>query len=171
MLDRPLPSPTRRSSYPLQVRAADDQVCAGVVLDHIRAPDRVPSGRGLLSLFVSPYASARLLERTDDEIVSEVSAHGERYLPGLTEATRTAIVVRWPNGLPERHRTRCACGGRSSNGPCAASTTPATGWHSAPTARPPSTRPRSPPAASSPPGRADGDPDRSVRAIAGRVRA
>ncbi|RVU23671.1 FAD-dependent oxidoreductase [Streptomyces antnestii] len=101
LLDRPLPSPTRRPSYALHVRAADDQVCAGVVLDHIRAPDRVPSGRGLLSLFVSPYASARLLERTDDEIVSEVSAHAERYLPGLTEATRTAIVVRWPNGLPE----------------------------------------------------------------------
>jgi oxygen-dependent protoporphyrinogen oxidase len=101
LLDRPLPSPTRRPSYALQVPAVSDRVFAGAILDHIKAPDRVPPGRGLISLFASPYASGRLLERTDDEIVSEVRAHAERYLPGLTEATRTAIVVRWPNGLPE----------------------------------------------------------------------
>jgi oxygen-dependent protoporphyrinogen oxidase len=101
LLDRPLPSPTRRPSYALQVPAVDDRVFAGAILDHIKAPDRVPPGRGLISLFASPYASTRLLARTDDEVVSEVRAHAERYLPGLTEATRTAFVVRWPNGLPE----------------------------------------------------------------------
>jgi oxygen-dependent protoporphyrinogen oxidase len=101
LLDRPLPSPTRRRSYALQVPAADDRVFAGAILDHIKAPDRVPPGRGLISLFASPYASTRLMERTDGEVVSEVRAHAERYLPGLTEATRTALVVRWPNGLPE----------------------------------------------------------------------
>ncbi|MFF3514119.1 hypothetical protein [Streptomyces sp. NPDC002573] len=33
--------------------------------------------------------------------MSTVGAQAERYLPGLTEATRTAFVVRWPLGLPE----------------------------------------------------------------------
>ncbi|MET8951162.1 protoporphyrinogen/coproporphyrinogen oxidase [Streptomyces sp. NPDC004393] len=101
LLDRPLPSPTRRPSYALEVPAADDRVFAGAILDHIKAPGRVPPGRGLVSLFASPYASPNLLERSDDEIVSTVGAHAERYLPGLTEATRTAFVVRWPPGLPE----------------------------------------------------------------------
>ncbi|MFF8993659.1 protoporphyrinogen/coproporphyrinogen oxidase [Streptomyces sp. NPDC014983] len=101
LLDRPLPSPTRRPSYGLQVPAVEDPVFAGAILDHVKAPGRVPPGRGLVSLFASPYASTRLLAHTDDEIVSEVRAHAERYLPGLTEATRTALVARWPNGLPE----------------------------------------------------------------------
>jgi oxygen-dependent protoporphyrinogen oxidase len=101
LLDRPLPSPTRRPSYALEVPAVDDRVFAGAILDHIKAPDRVPPGRGLISLFASPYASPDLLQRSDDEVVSTVSAHAERYLPGLTEATHTAFVVRWPMGLPE----------------------------------------------------------------------
>lgn len=101
LLDRPLPSPTRRPSYGLQVPAVEDRVFAGAILDHVKAPGRVPPGRGLVSLFASPYASTRLLERTDDEIVSELGAHAERYLPGLTEETRTTFVARWPHGLPE----------------------------------------------------------------------
>jgi len=101
LLDRPLPSPTRHSSYALAVPAAGDRLLAGAILDHIKAPDRVPPGRGLVSLFASPYASADLLERSDDEIASMVRARAERYLPGLAEATRTVFVVRWPNGLPE----------------------------------------------------------------------
>ncbi|MER8059889.1 MULTISPECIES: NAD(P)/FAD-dependent oxidoreductase [unclassified Streptomyces] len=101
LLDRPLPSPTHRPSYGLQVPAVEDRVFAGAILDHVKAPGRVPPGRGLVSLFASPYASTRLLERTDDEIVSELGAHAERYLPGLTEATRTTFVARWPHGLPE----------------------------------------------------------------------
>jgi oxygen-dependent protoporphyrinogen oxidase len=101
LLDRPLPSPTRRPSYALEVPAAADGVFAGAILDHIKAPDRVPPGRGLVSLFASPYAAPDLLERPDDEVVSAVRTNAERYLPGLTGATRTAFVVRWPLGLPE----------------------------------------------------------------------
>ncbi|MGV9351928.1 protoporphyrinogen/coproporphyrinogen oxidase [Streptomyces misionensis] len=101
LLDRPLPSPTPRPSYALQVPAVDDRVFAGAILDHIKAPGRVPPGRGLVSLFASPYASTRLLTRGDAEIAAEVGGRAERYLPGLTEATHTTLVVRWPNGLPE----------------------------------------------------------------------
>ncbi|MFF9127665.1 protoporphyrinogen/coproporphyrinogen oxidase [Streptomyces sp. NPDC014889] len=101
LLDRPLPSPTRQPSYALEVPALDDRVFAGAILDHVKAPDRVPAGRGLISLFASPYASPGLLERPDDEIVSAVAGRAERYLPGLAGATREARVVRWPVGLPE----------------------------------------------------------------------
>ncbi|MFE7232254.1 protoporphyrinogen/coproporphyrinogen oxidase [Streptomyces sp. NPDC001231] len=101
LLDRPLPSPTREPSYALEVPALDDRVFAGAILDHVKVPDRVPPGRGLISLFASPYASPDLLERPDEEVVSVVAGRAERYLPGLTEATREAHVVRWPVGLPE----------------------------------------------------------------------
>ncbi|MCN9240434.1 FAD-dependent oxidoreductase [Streptomyces sp. RY43-2] len=101
LLDRPLPSPTRHPSYALAVPAAADPLLAGAILDHLKAPDRVPPGRGLVSLFVSPYASPDLMARSDDEIASVLRARAERYLPGLTGATRTEFVVRWPNGLPE----------------------------------------------------------------------
>ncbi|MEU3349035.1 NAD(P)/FAD-dependent oxidoreductase [Streptomyces sp. NPDC006700] len=101
LLDRPLPSPTRQPSYALEVPALDDRVFAGAILDHVKAPGRVPPGRGLISLFASPYASPDLLERTDEEIVSAVAGRAERYLPGLAGATRETHVVRWPVGLPE----------------------------------------------------------------------
>jgi oxygen-dependent protoporphyrinogen oxidase len=101
LLDRPLPSPTRRPSYALEVSAADDQVFAGAILDHIKAADRVPRGCGLVSLFASPYSSRALLERSDDEIVATLRRRGERYLPGLAAATQATLVVRWPHGLPE----------------------------------------------------------------------
>ncbi|MGW4824236.1 hypothetical protein ACWEP4_36205 [Streptomyces sp. NPDC004227] len=87
----------REPSYALEVPALDDRVFAGAILDHVKAPDRVPPGRGLISLFASPD----LLERPDDEVVSVAAGRAERYLPGLAEATREARVVRRPVGLPE----------------------------------------------------------------------
>ena len=112
----------------LEVPAVDDGVFAGAILDHIKAPDRVPPSRGLVSLFASPYASPDLLQRSDDEVVPTDRAPAERFLPGLTGATRTAFVVRRPIGLPRRRpRPRCACDGRSWSVQCAASTTPVTG--------------------------------------------
>ncbi|MBF9069264.1 protoporphyrinogen/coproporphyrinogen oxidase [Streptacidiphilus fuscans] len=101
LLDRPLPSPTRRPSYCMQVPAVENEVFAGAVLDHIKAPDRAPSGRGLVNLFASPAATRRLLRQPDEEVVAEICRHAERFLPGLTDATHTTFVVRWPIGLPE----------------------------------------------------------------------
>ncbi|MFD4971741.1 hypothetical protein [Streptomyces sp. NPDC058424] len=94
-------SPTREPSYALEVPALDDRVFVGAILDRVKAPDRVPPGRGPISLLASPYASPDLLERPDDEVVSVVAGRAERYLPGLAEATREARVVRRPVGLPE----------------------------------------------------------------------
>jgi oxygen-dependent protoporphyrinogen oxidase len=101
LLDRPLPSPTRSPSYVLSVPATESRVFAGAILDHLKVAGRAPRGRGLVSLFVAPWASPELLDAPDEQVVSTVCAEAERYLPGLGEATRATVVHRFRHGLPE----------------------------------------------------------------------
>jgi oxygen-dependent protoporphyrinogen oxidase len=101
LLDRPLPSPTRSTSYAVSVPATESLVCTGLILDHIKAPGRAPEGRGLVSLFASPWASPDLLGAPDEEIAETLLAEAERFLPGLNAATVTTVVHRFPAGLPE----------------------------------------------------------------------
>lgn len=101
LLDRPLPSPTRSPSYALSVPACESKVLAGLILDHVKAAGRAPRGRGLISLFVSPWTSPALLDAPDQEVAATITAEAERYLPGLSAATRRTVVRRFRHGLPE----------------------------------------------------------------------
>ena len=101
LLDRPLPSPTRSPSYALSVPARESKVLAGLILDHVKAASRAPQGRGLVSLFVSPWTSPALLDAPDREVAATITAEAERYLPGLSAATLRTVVHRFRHGLPE----------------------------------------------------------------------
>ena len=101
LLDRPLPGPTRSPSYALSVPACESKVLAGLILDHVKASGRAPQGRGLVSLFASPWASPALLDAPDEAVAATVTAEAERYLPGLSAATLRTVVLRFRHGLPE----------------------------------------------------------------------
>jgi oxygen-dependent protoporphyrinogen oxidase len=101
LLDRALPSPTRRPSYAVSIPASENQLLTGVILDHVKAASRAPAGRGLVSLFVSPYASPDLLEEPDERVATLACRQAEHYLPGLRAATHATFVHRWRCGLPE----------------------------------------------------------------------
>ncbi|MGF1428822.1 protoporphyrinogen/coproporphyrinogen oxidase [Kitasatospora sp. LaBMicrA B282] len=101
LLDRPLPSPTRSPSYGLLIPGTESRVVAGAILDHLKAADRVPPGRGLVTLLLAPWAVPDLLGATDAEVVAAAVPEADRFLPGLAGALRTTRVFRHPHGLPE----------------------------------------------------------------------
>jgi oxygen-dependent protoporphyrinogen oxidase len=100
LLDRPLDCGTRARSYVMSVPAVESRTIAGFVFDHVKAPNRVPVGCGLVNVFASPWCAPDLLEAPDDEVVSALCDEAERYVPGLREATRATFVCRFRHGLP-----------------------------------------------------------------------
>ncbi|MBF9069251.1 protoporphyrinogen/coproporphyrinogen oxidase [Streptacidiphilus fuscans] len=101
LLDRSLPSPTRTPSYALSVPERESRICAGLLLDHLKAEGRVPAGRGMVTLFASPRSSPDLLDAADEEVARVLAAEAERFLPGLGAATTRTVVHRFRHGLPE----------------------------------------------------------------------
>lgn len=101
LLDRPLPSPTRSPSYALSVPHRESAVCAGLLLDHLKEPGRAPEGKGLATVFVSPWASPELIGAPDAEVAAAVLPEAERFVPGLAAATLRTLVQRFRYGLPE----------------------------------------------------------------------
>ncbi|MGQ0838218.1 protoporphyrinogen/coproporphyrinogen oxidase [Actinokineospora sp.] len=98
LLDRPLAPVGGGPSYAIAVPAVENPVLAGVLIDDRKHPDRVPAGRGLATLVAGPAAD--LVDAGDDQVVDVLVRQGERYLPGLTSACRSAVVARFRHGLP-----------------------------------------------------------------------
>ncbi|WAL70899.1 NAD(P)/FAD-dependent oxidoreductase [Kitasatospora sp. YST-16] len=101
LLDRPLPSPTGAPSYAMSVPESESRVCTGLILDHLKADGRAPAGKGLVSVFASPWVSPELLGEPDERVVETLCAEAERFLPGLRAATVRTLVHRFPLGLPQ----------------------------------------------------------------------
>jgi oxygen-dependent protoporphyrinogen oxidase len=70
----------------------DDLMC--VVMEHNKAPEHVPAGKGGLTTFTMHEAARRLLEKTDDEVADEVLAHTEGIIGRLPDV-EWVLVNRW----------------------------------------------------------------------------
>jgi oxygen-dependent protoporphyrinogen oxidase len=101
LLDRPLAPTCARELYALLTPRAEDPVLAGLIVDHVKHPGRVPPGRGLVSLIAQPEATGELLAAPEADIVRGLTEPAERYLPGLGAATTATLVHRFRHGLPE----------------------------------------------------------------------
>jgi oxygen-dependent protoporphyrinogen oxidase len=101
VLDRPLVPRGGRSSHVVLIPQVENSLLGAITIDHNKAPGRVPTGRGLVSLLTCPGATRELIGATDTEVVQRLTEQGERYLPGLRQATRAHFVHRFHHGLPE----------------------------------------------------------------------
>lgn len=100
LLDRPLAPPAYRPLHTLLVPAMDDDLVAGVVVDHVRNPSLVPTGRGSVTVLVSPLAAPALLDLAPERVAATVAAAAARYVPGLAAAVIGHVVHRFRSGLP-----------------------------------------------------------------------
>ena len=73
---------------------------AGIVCDHHKAPGRVPSGKGLITLACCTEWSARHYEDDDDAICAEALAAAERFMPGISDHVEFSAVSRWAQQYP-----------------------------------------------------------------------
>jgi oxygen-dependent protoporphyrinogen oxidase len=101
LLDRPLAPATPRPVYTLLTPRAEEPVLAGIIVDHVKHPGRVPAGRGLLTLMTTPSAIPELLDAPDDAVAAALVGAAGRYVPGLADAVTATFAHRFRHGLPE----------------------------------------------------------------------
>lgn len=66
-----------------------------VVMEHNKAPGRVPQGKGMASLYTMSDWSEKLIELDDAAVVERIVAAGERVVPGLSRLVEFSHVNRW----------------------------------------------------------------------------
>jgi protoporphyrinogen/coproporphyrinogen III oxidase len=66
-----------------------------IVLDHNKAPDRAPVGKGLASLYTMSRWSQRLIDEDDETVTSSILTAGDRVIPGLSDLVEFTEVHRW----------------------------------------------------------------------------
>ncbi|OIK26049.1 FAD-dependent oxidoreductase [Streptomyces malaysiense] len=101
LLDRPLAPAARRPVHILLTPAAEEQLLAGVVVDHAKDPGRAPDGRGLVTLVAAPRQVPGLLDADPDEAAGLLVHAAERYVPGIGAARRHHFTHGFRDGLPE----------------------------------------------------------------------
>jgi oxygen-dependent protoporphyrinogen oxidase len=66
------------------------------ILEHNKAPDRAPAGKGLVTLYGMNEWSVRHADQDDETIVRDILADGgERIVPGISDTIEFARVNRW----------------------------------------------------------------------------
>lgn len=104
MLDRPL-QPRRRplqtKLYAALLATGENPLLVGCTVEHNKCPERAPTGKGLISLLISPRRVPELLDMPDDKILTMALDEGEKLIDGLHESCVDSDVIRWRHALPE----------------------------------------------------------------------
>ncbi|MDI3389890.1 NAD(P)/FAD-dependent oxidoreductase [Streptomyces sp. B-S-A8] len=114
LLDRPLAPPSPRPLYALFTPDPEEDLLAGIMIDHARHPGRAPAGAGLLTLVADPRRIPELRGADPQETARRLIRAAARYVPGLPGAVRDHFVHSFTHALPEAtppalaHRPRFA---------------------------------------------------------------
>lgn len=94
-LDAPVALPGR--PYLLITPRAEEELLAALLFDHLKHPDRVPAGTGMVTAVVNAESTPELLAAPDHEVASRVTEAARRYVP----VSGAAHVHRHAHALPE----------------------------------------------------------------------
>lgn len=72
----------------------------GIVLEHNRAPNSVPAGRGFVSVYPSPEMSRELFDLDDEKATSEIVRGVNKIMPGFEKNIDFSFINRWPRVVP-----------------------------------------------------------------------
>jgi oxygen-dependent protoporphyrinogen oxidase len=90
-LSRP---PTGDAAFVVAPRPVSQKVFAAI-LEHHKAPGRVPPGKGLVTMYGMNAWSERHMETSDEDILRDAIPDSEKLVPGLTDAIEFSMVHRW----------------------------------------------------------------------------
>ncbi|MBC3984779.1 FAD-dependent oxidoreductase [Streptomyces sp. AC536] len=102
-LDRPLEprrDPSNPRSYAVVLGPNENSLFSGCTIEHNKCPDRVPAGRGLVTLLISPRRVHEVYDLPDEEVLERALDESTHFIDGLRSAYVGHHIVRWPNGLP-----------------------------------------------------------------------
>ena len=88
--------PTSSKAYAVQVPTVEQQDALLIFLQHNKAPDRVPDGHSLVTIYTDTLATDGYLGRTDAEIVGWAAGIVESLCPELAGHRDLEVVTRWP---------------------------------------------------------------------------
>lgn len=83
----------------VQMPSREDPDIALMFLDHNKAPDRAPTGRGLIGCCWESQAAASWMSASDEDIVRHTLSSVRRVLPDIG-AVEFSHVTRWRRALP-----------------------------------------------------------------------
>jgi protoporphyrinogen oxidase len=78
----------------------------GVIVDHLKARNRVPEGKGMITIFCRHEWCLERLEAPQDQIVDEVLGFLKPYYGDLSDTLEDVEIGRWRNVVPIMHKGR-----------------------------------------------------------------
>ena len=87
--------PPNNPAFVVQVPRSVHPDLFGIVLEHNKAPGRVPPGKGAASLYTMSDWAEKLMDLDDKVVVDRILEAGDRVMPGLSKGVEFAHVSRW----------------------------------------------------------------------------
>jgi oxygen-dependent protoporphyrinogen oxidase len=90
----------KKPPYPAMYIMVPKRECADITtifLDHLKAPDRAPPGKGLISVFLRSEWCAARYGTNDEAVLSEVLDKLRMYFGDLESMVEKSVVQRWEN--------------------------------------------------------------------------
>ncbi len=78
----------------------EDPDTIAVIADHIKARNRAPEGKGLLTVLLSHEYLERTDDHTDERILEYAIDRAEQFHGPLADDVEESLVVRWPESVP-----------------------------------------------------------------------
>jgi protoporphyrinogen/coproporphyrinogen III oxidase len=66
-----------------------------IIVEHNKAPSRVPPGKGLVTLYTMNQWSVDNMDRTDEELLAAILPEAEKVVPGIANDIEFTRVNRW----------------------------------------------------------------------------
>jgi protoporphyrinogen oxidase len=87
---------TKSKAYAVQVPTVEDPNSLLIFLQHNKAPDRVPDGHSLITIYTDTLVTDSYLPKDDAEIVEWAAGTVEKLMPELAGHRDLEVVTRWP---------------------------------------------------------------------------
>lgn len=87
--------PPNNPAFVVQIPRSVHPDLFGIVLEHNKAPGRVPAGKGMASLYTMSDWAEKLIDLDDGAVVERILAAGDRVIPGLSKGVEFAHINRW----------------------------------------------------------------------------
>jgi len=70
-----------------------------IVMDHLKAPGRAPTGKGVVSFFLSDTWSREHFDRPDLELKAKILAMAAPFIGDVSQDVESYVVQRWPYAI------------------------------------------------------------------------
>lgn len=90
-----LSAPLDNPALIIQVPRVVDSCLAAIVQDHLKGSGRAPLGKGLVSVFLTTEWGRSMWDRSDADILADVTPRLEAVVPNFAGLVETAHIERW----------------------------------------------------------------------------